>query len=221
MASLRLGQLPVERMVFEPKALDLFGSATAYKEPRAINRRRHERAGQRVGAVGKHPGTLGILERQHQMRVAVAHDGACACLAIERIELVGRLQQQRCPDVAASDNREHVVDLGDLQICEVIEHKAHGHGQAAVGLPIGLTNEAHKRLRNKEAGQRIEIAVNIAHGYKQGAGGVSHGSEVHLMALTIELCRTVESQTHDLFGKDADDARVHALGILRNGVAPP
>ena len=25
-------------MVFEPKALDLFGSATAYKEPRAINR---------------------------------------------------------------------------------------------------------------------------------------------------------------------------------------
>ena len=50
---------------------------------------------------------------------------------------------------------------------------------------------------------------------------MSHGSEVHLMALTIELCRTVESQTHDLFGKDADDARVHALGILRNGVAPP
>ena len=76
-------------------------------------------------------------------------------------------------------------------------------------------------MRNKEAGQRIEIAVNIAYGYKQGAGGVSHGSEVHLMALTIELCRTVESQTHDLFGKDADDARVHALGILRNGVAPP
>lgn len=33
MASLRLGQLPVERMVFEPKALDLFGSATAHKEP--------------------------------------------------------------------------------------------------------------------------------------------------------------------------------------------
>lgn len=74
------------------------------------------------------------------------------------------------PDVAASDNREHVVDLGDLQICEVIEHKAHGHGQAAVGLPIGLTNEAHKRLRNKEAGQRIEIAVNIAYGYKQAQG---------------------------------------------------
>lgn len=33
MASLRLGQLPVERMVFEPKALDLFGSVAAHKEP--------------------------------------------------------------------------------------------------------------------------------------------------------------------------------------------
>lgn len=30
--SLRFGQFPVQRMVFEPKAFDLLGGATAHKE---------------------------------------------------------------------------------------------------------------------------------------------------------------------------------------------
>ena len=50
---------------------------------------------------------------------------------------------------------------------------------------------------------------------------MSHGGEVHLMAFLIELCRAVEPQAHDLFGENADDACVHALGALRNGVATP
>lgn len=59
MASLRFGQFPVQRMVFEPKAFDLLGGTTAHKEPRAIDWRRHKCAGQCIGTVGKYPGVSG------------------------------------------------------------------------------------------------------------------------------------------------------------------
>ena len=94
---LGFGEFRMERVVLEPKALNLLWGAAADEEPRAVDGCCHERAGQYIGTLGKDAGALGILEGKHQLRVAVAHDGTGACLAIERVELGKQLAKQITP----------------------------------------------------------------------------------------------------------------------------
>lgn len=62
LGALGFGELCVERVVLEPKALDLLGSAAADEQPRAVDGRCHERTGQHVGTLGKDAGALGVLK---------------------------------------------------------------------------------------------------------------------------------------------------------------
>ena len=62
LSALGFGELCVERVILELKALDLLGSAAAYEQPGAVDGCCHECTGQHVGTLGKDAGALGVLE---------------------------------------------------------------------------------------------------------------------------------------------------------------
>ena len=140
--------------------------------------------------------------------------------AVTGLELVHGLQEQRDPDLAAARDGEQVVDVADVEVREVVEKEPYGDGHAAARAAVRLAQERLEGLVDEEARERVERAVDVAHGREERAALVAEAGEVDLAGGGVESERAVEPQAHELFGDDADDARVHLLGIARGGVAP-
>ena len=62
LSALGFGELCVKRVVLEPKALDLLGSAAADEQPGSVDGRCHECTGQHVSTLGKDASALGVLK---------------------------------------------------------------------------------------------------------------------------------------------------------------
>ena len=193
---------------------------SALEVPPAAGRRLQKRARRAVGAQREAVRRPLILKTQHELAVAVADDRIRRRLAVARLELAHRLADERAAHLAAANNRKHVVDAGQVEVGEVVEHKAHGNGQpAAFALGIGMGAEALECLAHKEARERRQALVHIVHGHEQSAAFVSQGAEVDLPRPAKRGQRPVKGKRKDIRRDYAHDARVHLLG-MRRGARP-
>lgn len=200
-----LHHLVVQGMVLDRAALDLLGAAPAHEEPGTIERRREEPARGLVRAVSEDRGRLHVLERQDELLIAVTQDRRRVLRAVLRVELGDGLDQDRAPDLAASDDRERVGEIRDREVGEVIEQEPDGEGEHAARAPVRLVHERLQRLADEEVGQGLEAVVDVAHGHEEGDWFMPHAGDVDLARMVVHRKGGIESQAPDLLREDSQD----------------
>lgn len=120
-----------------------------------------------------------ILHGQQELSVAVSDDGVCFRHAIACFWLAHCLADYRCADFAAAYNRQHIVDMRNVQVCEVVENETHGNGEPVLCVvAIGAAAKAGKSLFDKETGKSFEAVIYVVDGHEQGALLSSKRAEV-------------------------------------------
>lgn len=134
-------------MVFESIGLLHAAALPAHEHPPHAGRGFEQRARRLVGARGEVLRGSLVLEGEHELRVAVADDRVRGGRSVARFELAYGLANDRAADLAAAYDRQHVVDVQQVQVREIVEHESHGHGQAMVGvIVVGRIAKRAKRL---------------------------------------------------------------------------
>lgn len=71
----------------------------------------------------------------------------------------------RCTDFAAAYNRQHIIDMWNVQVCEIVQDEAHGNGEPVLGVvAIGAAAKAGKSLFDEEAGKSLEAVIYVVDG---------------------------------------------------------
>ena len=191
-------------------------AAATLEVPPAASRSLEQRARRTVGAQGEVVRRPLVLEAQHKLPIAVADNRVRRRLAIAGLELAHRLADERAAHLTATDDREHVINAGQVEVGEVIEHEAHGNGQpSSLALCVGVGAQALERLAHKEARERGQALVHVVHGHEQRAALVAQGAEVDLLGVAKRGEGLVKRQREDVRRNDAQDARMHLLGARR------
>ena len=129
-------KLGVARVVFESIGLLHAAALPAHEHPPHAGRGFEQRARRLVGARGEVLRGSLVLEGEHELRVAVADDRVRGGRSVARFKLAYGLANDCAADLAAAYDRQHVVDVRQVQVREIVEHESHGHGQAMVGVIV-------------------------------------------------------------------------------------
>lgn len=94
----------------------------------------------------------------------------------------------RCADFAAAYNRQHIVDMRNVQVCEVVENETHGNGEPVLCVvAIGAAAKAGKSLFDKETGKSFEAVIYVVDGHEQGAFLSSKRAEVNAIRVAARI----------------------------------
>ena len=203
-------------------ALDVAGVSGGRAAVAAANVLRVDLDGLLADHLGNHLLGVHALAAQVEQRVAVVHDGL-RIVAVGALELGEALQDDGHVDVAAADDRDHVLDVRQpAHVGELVADKMHGARQGAAGQRVRLVAEHVHRLPQRDGQHEAEGGgrVGAHHEDRALAARVAKLRELQLVVVG-EVAQLRHGEGHEP-RVAADEDALHGLagGVLEGLVAP-